>query len=112
MAVNIVQEFNVANGHINGTSGQGGIPLDVGRFTHKSLQLIIPGGSFRVQISNENVSASFVDLGGARTSDAILDTEANSGPTDRLLKSFRFLRIFTTTANAGARALFSGHDPA
>ena len=76
----------------------------IGNYSYKSLTLTTSGGSYLVQVSNDEVS--WEDIGSAVTGNAFLSTEDLSNPLPR---SVRFIRIFTTTAS-DLVATFHGQD--
>lgn len=88
------------------TNGSGGTAHPIGRYTHKSLQMVIPGGSYLVQWSNDG--NTWVDVGTARTADAQVTTQQASDP---LPMTAQFIRIFTTTAASGVEFHLSGFAP-
>lgn len=114
MADPIPHELNAANGKILAVPGNGE-PLPIARFGKKSLILIVGGsGSYIVQVSNtgdagaagEWVTVATGLVAGA--SPHLITTE--HGVTPRLPEKVGFLRIVTTTFNAGDKANLLGED--
>lgn len=87
------------------TDGAAGTSHPVGDWTHKSIVCNVPAGSFLVQVSNDGTT--WIDIGPAIVADALVST---GDPTNPLPMACKFIRIFSTTANAGAEFAFVGHQ--
>lgn len=83
---------------VSGTGSTGGEPKKVERFelAGASVQVVLSGGSYRLQASNDMAAWDNVD-GGAITSSGLITLSAN----------YRYLRVFTSTAGDGVFTLFA-----
>ena len=96
--------FTPGNGLAEAPGPGDSFPID--RFSYKSIQAIVPGGSYTLEFSNDG--ANWQQHGAALSANALLDTE-NGSP--RLPMQARFMRFVTATHNPGAIFAFSGYVP-
>ena len=107
MASIVERDLTEANTLIHSTTGNRGEPIVIDKMTWKSLQLTIGGGSYLIQVSNDETT--WFSVGGARTADVLVGTAellANGMP-----HVAKFLSVFTTTADAGTAGKLVGHRP-
>ena len=83
-----------------------GTPLDIERFTHKSLQIIPDSGTYEVEVSNDNTT--YFPIASTVTVNTLI--RSGDAATD-LPHCVKFIRITETVAGTNPVFRFQGHDP-